>query len=111
MEFYRWGIVFLQIDGKLSTAQSYSLTKIAGEMFFYGETEKNIHLEIDGVPDLTLEGRISTKGETKIIGGFTGIQYTAEVDTKMGKANVRFLIREQTGRVWGERATPDTYVN
>ncbi|MDP3728673.1 MAG: hypothetical protein Q8R18_04435 [bacterium] len=112
-DIYRWGIGFLMADSRLTSGQTRYLIVQAATMFWDGEEERDLHLKIEGRDDLCLEGRITTKGEPAILGGLVGIQYDAEISLVRGKAKVRFLISEQTGRVFGQAtgSSLDDYSN
>lgn len=43
--------------------------------------------------DGDFEGVVTTSFESKILSGISGVEFTAEVETELGKGKVKFLVR------------------
>ena len=112
-DLYRWGIAFLVADAKLTFGQRQYIVDSAAQMLGVGEESRDISLKIYRNPELDLEGRITTKGESGVLGSFVGIKYAAEIETHKGEVKIVFLMSEQTGRIFGKRteASPEEYNN
>ncbi len=88
---YRWGYTFLIADAKLRGDDRLYLLREATEMYLGNEDERPLKTD-------SLEGRLTTQGKYDSLGSFGGQRFDAEVETDKGKAKVRFLVEERTGK-------------
>jgi len=93
MASVRWGFTFLLGNSLISNEEKLKL--VAGATLLYFKREDR--MEVDGPG---YEGVLFTKHEWKVIGGFSGQQFDAEIETDAdeGKIRLRFLVSEQTLR-------------
>ncbi len=89
----RWGFTFLLGNSLISNDEKLKLVAEATVLYFKG-------LDRTEVSGAGYEGVLHTKHEWKIIGGFAGQQFDADLDTEAdeGKVRLRFLVSEQTLR-------------
>jgi hypothetical protein len=89
----RWGFTFLLGNSLISHEEKLKLVTEATLLYFKGADR--IPVAGDGY-----EGVLFTNHEWKVIGGFSGQQFDAEIDTEAdeGKVRLRFLVSEQTLR-------------
>ena len=87
----RWAFIFLSGKSNLSDKERLKVVGMAADMYFGGETERQI--SIDGY-----RGLLSTEQEWSVLGCFSGQVFYAELWPEDGeeKINLRFLISEQT---------------
>ena len=93
MSAFRWGFTFLLGNSLISQEEKLKLVAGATILYFNGQER----MEVDGPG---YEGVLFTKHEWKVIGGFSGQQFDAEIETDAdeGKIRLRFLVSEQTLR-------------
>ena len=89
----RWGFTFLMGNSLLSNEDKLELVAKATLLYFNGEDRT----EVSGNG---YEGILYTKHEWKVVGGFSGQQFDAviESDADKEKLRLRFLVSEQTLR-------------
>ena len=89
----RWGFTFLMGNSLISNDDKLNLVARATLMYLNGEDR----VEVSGEG---FEGVLSTSHEWKVVGGFSGQQFDAilDSDTDEGKLRLRFLVSEQTLR-------------
>jgi len=89
----RWGFTFLMGNSLISNEDKLDLVAKATSMYLKGEDR----LEVSGSG---FEGVLTTKHEWKVVGGFSGQQFDAVLDSDCdeGKLRLRFLVSEQTLR-------------
>ena len=87
----RWGFTFLIGTSLLNNDQRLELIAKATLLYLNGEERSEI--SGDGY-----EGVLYTNREWKVIGGFSGQQFDAVLDSdkEEGKLRLRFLVSEQT---------------
>jgi len=87
----RWGFSFLLGNSLLSNEEKLDLVAKATLMYLNGDER----LEVSGAG---YEGVLSTKYEWKVVGGFSGQQFDAILDSDADedKLRLRFLVSEQT---------------
>jgi len=87
----RWGFTFLMGNSLISNKDKLDLVAKATLLYLNGED----HAEVSGEG---FEGVLYTNHEWKVIGGFSGQQFDAilDSDTDEGKLRLRFLVSEQT---------------
>lgn len=97
----RWGFSFLMGNSLISNDEKLKLVAEATVLYFKGEDRT----EVSGPG---YEGVLFTRREWKVIGGFAGQQFDAEIETEVdgGKIRLRFLVSEQTFRAAEERTHP-----
>src|SRR5215470_3398702 len=90
---FRWGFTFLLGNSLLDADEKLKLLTMATLLYFKGEDR----VEISGPG---YDGVLFTRHEWKVIGGFSGQQFDAEIETDAdeGKIRLRFLVSEQTLR-------------
>jgi hypothetical protein len=93
MSGVRWGFTFLMGTSLLSDEEKLDLVAKATLMYLNGEDRT----EVSGQG---FEGVLYTNREWKVIGGFSGQQFDAilESDADEDKLRLRFLVSEQTLR-------------
>ena len=93
MSGVRWGFTFLLGTSLISNEEKLALVTKATLMYLNGEDR----LEISGEG---YEGVLYTKHEWKVVGGFSGQQFDAIIDSDADeeKLRLRFLVSEQTLR-------------
>ena len=89
----RWGFTFLMGNSLISNEDKQALVAKATLLYLNGEDRAEI--SGDG-----FEGVLFTNHEWKVLGGFSGQQFEAviESDAEEGKLRLRFLVSEQTLR-------------
>ena len=89
----RWGFTFLIGSSLLSEEEKMGLVSKATLMYLKGEQR----IDVSGD---SFEGILTTNREWKVIGGFSGQQFDAllDSDADKGKLRLRFLVSEQTLR-------------
>ena len=89
----RWGFTFLMGNSLISNEDKVDLVAKATLLYLNGEERT----EVSGKG---FEGILYTNHEWKVIGGFSGQQFDAilDSDTDEGKLRLRFLVSEQTLR-------------
>jgi len=89
----RWGFTFLIGSSLLSEEEKLDLVSKATLMYLKGEQRIN-------VSGSSFEGILTTNREWKVIGGFSGQQFDALLDSEAdhGQLRLRFLVSEQTLR-------------
>jgi len=89
----RWGFTFLMGTSLLSDEEKVDLVSKATLMYLNGEER----IEVSGEG---FEGVLYTNREWKVIGGFSGQQFDAVLDSDADeeKLRLRFLVSEQTLR-------------
>lgn len=89
----RWGFTFLIGSSLISEEDKQALVAKATLLYLNGEERAEISGE-------GFEGVLSTKHEWKVLGGFSGQEFDAviESDSDGGKLRLRFLVSEQTLR-------------
>src|ERR1043166_9424973 len=89
----RWGFTFLLGNSLISNEDKHALVAKATLLYLNGEDRAEICG--DGV-----EGVLFTNHEWKVLGGFSGQQFEAviESNSEEGKLRLRFLVSEQTLR-------------
>ena len=87
----RWGFTFLLGTSLLSNDEKLNLVAKATLMYLNGEQRTEVSGE-------GYEGVLSTNHEWKVIGGFSGQQFDAIIDSDADedKLRLRFLVSEQT---------------
>jgi hypothetical protein len=87
----RWGFTFLLGNSLLSNEEKLDLVAKATLMYLNGEER----IEVTGD---SYEGVLSTNYEWKVVGGFSGQQFDAVLDSDADedKLRLRFLVSEQT---------------
>ncbi|NLT68990.1 MAG: hypothetical protein GXX84_20585 [Acidobacteria bacterium] len=87
----RWGFVFLSGKSDLSEEERLKVVRVAADMYFRGEKERQISID-------RYRGLVSTKNEWSALGCFSGQVFRAEIWPEDGgeKGNLSFLISEQT---------------
>src|SRR5215475_5055253 len=93
MSATRWGFTFLLGNSLISNEEKLKLVAQATVLYFNGVDRTPV--AGDGY-----EGVLFTKHEWKVVGGFSGQQFDAEIETDAdeGKIRLRFLVSEQTLR-------------
>jgi len=91
MKGVRWGFTFLMGNSLLSNQDKLDLVAKATLLYLAGE--ERLDVAGDGY-----EGVLYTNHEWKVIGGFSGQQFDAilESDADAEKLRLRFLVSEQT---------------
>ena len=91
MAAVRWGFTFLLGNSLITSEEKLKL--VAGATILYFKGEDRMPVEGPGY-----EGVLFTRHEWKVIGGFSGQQFDAEIETEAdgGKIRLRFLVSEQT---------------
>jgi hypothetical protein len=89
----RWGFTFLLGTSLLSNEEKMGLVAKATVMYLNGEERSEV--SGDGY-----EGVLYTNHEWKVVGGFSGQQFDAVLDSDADedKLRLRFLVSEQTLR-------------
>jgi len=89
----RWGFTFLMGNSLMSNEDKLDLIAKATLLYLNGEERT----EVSGNG---FEGILYTNNEWKVVGGFSGQQFDAilDSDTDEGKLRLRFLVSEQTLR-------------
>ena len=89
----RWGFTFLMGNSLLSNEDKLELVAKATLLYLNGEER----MEVSGNG---YEGILYTNHEWKVVGGFSGQQFDAviESDADKEKLRLRFLVSEQTLR-------------
>ena len=89
----RWGFTFLMGNSLMSNEDMLDLVAKATLLYLNGEERT----EVSGNG---FEGILYTNHEWKVVGGFSGQQFDAilDSDTDEGKLRLRFLVSEQTLR-------------
>ncbi len=89
----RWGFTFLMGNSLISNEDKLDLVAKATLLYLNGEERT----EVSGNG---FEGILYTNHEWKVVGGFSGQQFDAilDSDTEEGKLRLRFLVSEQTLR-------------
>jgi hypothetical protein len=87
----RWGFTFLMGNSLLSNEDKLELVAKATLLYLNGEER----IEVSGAG---YEGILYTNHEWKVVGGFSGQQFDAviESDADKEKLRLRFLVSEQT---------------
>jgi len=87
----RWGFTFLMGSSLLSHEEKLELIARATQLYLTGEERA----EVSGAG---YEGVLYTNREWKVIGGFSGQQFDATLDSDAdsGQLRLRFLVSEQT---------------
>jgi hypothetical protein len=87
----RWGFTFLMGTSLLSNEEKLDLVAKATLMYLNGKER----IEVSGVG---YEGVLFTHHEWKVVGGFSGQQFDAVLDSDADeeKLRLRFLVSEQT---------------
>jgi hypothetical protein len=93
MKGERWGFTFLMGHSLLSHDDKMNLVAKATLLYLNGQERSDV--SGDGY-----EGVLFTKHEWKVIGGFSGQQFDAVLESKLdeGELRLRFLVSEQTLR-------------
>ena len=93
MKDVRWGFTFLMGNSLLSNEDKLDLVARATLLYLNGQERT----EVSGQG---FEGVLYTSHEWKVIGGFSGQQFDAVLDSDIdeGKLRLRFLVSEQTLR-------------
>ena len=93
MPSVRWGFTFLLGNSLINHDEKLKLVAEATLLYFKGDDR----IEVSGPG---YEGVLFTKHEWKVVGGFSGQQFDAEIETEAdeGKIRLRFLVSEQTLR-------------
>ena len=93
MNDVRWGFTFLM--GKSLISNEDKLALVAKATLLYLNGENRAEVSGDG-----FEGVLSTNHEWKVMGGLSGQQFDAVLDSDVdeGKLRLRFLVSEQTLR-------------
>ena len=91
MSSIRWGFTFLMGTSLLSDDDKLQLVAKATVLYLSGE--ERIEVSGDG-----FEGVLFTRYEWRVIGGFSGQQFDALIESEKDKDEVRlrFLVSEQT---------------
>jgi hypothetical protein len=89
----RWGFTFLMGTSLLSNDEKLNLVAKATLMYLNGEDRTEVSGE-------GYEGVLYTNHEWKVVGGFSGQQFDAIIDSDADedKLRLRFLVSEQTLR-------------
>jgi len=89
----RWGFTFLMGTSLLSNDEKLNLIAKATLLYLNGEDRTEVSGE-------GYEGVLYTKHEWKVVGGFSGQQFDAIIDSDADedKLRLRFLVSEQTLR-------------
>jgi hypothetical protein len=89
----RWGFTFLMGTSLLSNDEKLNLVAKATLMYLNGEDRTEVVGE-------GYEGVLYTNHEWKVVGGFSGQQFDAIIDSDADedKLRLRFLVSEQTLR-------------
>jgi hypothetical protein len=89
----RWGFTFLMGNSLISNKDKLDLVAKATLLYLNGEERT----EVSGNG---FEGILYTNHEWKVVGGFSGQQFDAilDSDNDEGKLRLRFLVSEQTLR-------------
>ena len=89
----RWGFTFLIGNSLISNEDKLSL--VAKATLLYLDGKDRVEVSGDG-----FEGVLSTNHEWKVMGGFSGQQFDAVLDSDAdeGKFRLKFLVSEQTLR-------------
>jgi len=89
----RWGFTFLLGNSLISHEEKLKLVVEATALFLRGQDRTDVQ-------GPGYEGVLFTRHEWKVIGGFSGQQFDAEIETDAdkGKVRLRFLVSEQTLR-------------
>ena len=89
----RWGFTFLMGNSLISNEDKLAMVAKATLLYLNGENRAEV--SGDG-----FEGVLSTNHEWKVMGGFSGQQFDAVLDSDAdeGKLRLRFLVSEQTLR-------------
>jgi hypothetical protein len=87
----RWGFTFLMGTSLLSNDEKLNLIAKATLLYLNGEDRTDVSGE-------GYEGVLYTNREWKVIGGFSGQQFDAIIDSNADedKLRLRFLVSEQT---------------
>ena len=87
----RWGFTFLMGNSLLSNDDKMDLVAKATLLYLEGKER----LEVSGNG---FEGVLYTNHEWKVVGGFSGQQFDAVIDSDLDedKLRLRFLVSEQT---------------
>jgi hypothetical protein len=87
----RWGFTFLLGNSSVKNNEKLKLVAQATALYLTGEDR----VEVSGEG---YEGVLFTNHEWKVIGGFSGQQFEAEMETEGDecKIRLRFLVSEQT---------------
>jgi hypothetical protein len=87
----RWGFTFLMGNSLISNQDKLDLVAKATLLYLNGEDR--VDVSGDG-----FEGVLYTKHEWKVVGGFSGQQFDAILDSDRdeGALRLRFLVSEQT---------------
>jgi hypothetical protein len=93
MTCIRWGFTFLIGNSLISNEDKLDLVAKATLLYLNGEERTEV--SGDG-----FEGILYTNHEWKVVGGFSGQQFDAilDSDNDEGKLRLRFLVSEQTLR-------------
>lgn len=93
MNDVRWGFTFLMGNSLISNEDKLALVAKATLLYLNGENRAEV--SGDG-----FEGVLSTNHEWKVMGGLSGQQFDAVLDSDVdeGKLRLRFLVSEQTLR-------------
>jgi hypothetical protein len=91
MNGVRWGFTFLMGNSLLSNADKLNLVTKATLLYLNGEERTEV--SGDG-----FEGALFTNREWKVVGGFSGQQFDAILESELDKEKLRlrFLVSEQT---------------
>jgi hypothetical protein len=91
MSGVRWGFTFLMGNSLLSNEDKLDLVAKATLLYLNGEERT----EVSGGG---YEGVLSTNHEWKVVGGFSGQQFDAILESELDedKIRLRFLVSEQT---------------
>lgn len=87
----RWGFTFLIGTSLLSNEDKLELVAKATTLYLSG-------VDRSEVAGHDYEGVLYTNREWKVMGGFSGLQFDAVLDSNVdnGKLRLRFLVNEQT---------------
>jgi hypothetical protein len=87
----RWGFTFLIGTSLLSNEEKLNLVSKATLMYLNGEERTEVSAD-------SYEGVLYTNREWKVVGGFSGQQFDAilESEADQEKLRLRFLVSEQT---------------
>ncbi len=86
---FRWGITFLSTSTDISEESREELFYHATRMYLGKESERS-------VKGADYEGTVSTIWKYDVLGSFAGVRFDADLETGKGRANLRFLVSEQT---------------
>jgi len=84
---YRWGYVFLSINVSIPFGERIYLTCEAIDMALHDVSKRHIKRE-------TYEGTLCKKGGYQSLGTFSGQCFEAELDSKIGRGTLSFLVTE-----------------